>query len=95
MMSVSTQAFGLFRMSNLYAPRASFISLKTRSRNQRALAELSDGIVQVEPALKELALLLGISEADKLPPEVLLAGIQDEIEKRSEAWRKSPRSRRS
>ena len=57
--------------------------------NQRALAELSDGIARVEPALKELALLLGITEADKLPPEVLLAGIQDEIEKRSEAWRKS------
>jgi uncharacterized protein YhaN len=57
--------------------------------NQRALAELRDGIARVEPALKELALLLGITEADKLPPEVLLAGIQDEIEKRSEAWRKS------
>lgn len=57
--------------------------------NQRGLGEITAAYLAIEPALKDLARAAGIAEADKLPASVLVPGIQEEIDKRDEAWRKA------
>lgn len=57
--------------------------------SRRDLEEKTAAVRSVEPALQELGRLAAIAEADALPAGVLLNAIQEEIERRAGAWRKS------
>ncbi len=73
----------LAQVRDLFQRRAAVLA------QQSEFEEIAAALRGIDPAFRELGRLVDIPETDTLPPALLRQGIEEEIERRAEAWRQS------